>query len=109
VRQARRYADDPQRLARVVPSVVTPTGNLYPPAFNAFMRHALAAPMLALRLPATKEVERMVSTLDGMDADTRIKTLEGQRAAAYLQEAARDTRRIWPDLSRLLGRARDDL
>ena len=109
VREVRRYANRPSLLAKVVPSVVTPTGNVYPPAFRSFVQDAVAAPQLALRLPATKEVERMVSTLEDKDADTKIDTLEGQRAADYLEEAARDTRPIWPNLSRLLRQARDEL
>ena len=89
--------------------MVTPTGNVYPAAYNLFLRNATSDPKLALRLPAAREVERMVVTLDGMDADTEIETLENRRAAPYLEEAARDTKPIWPDLARVLGQARDEL
>jgi len=109
VRALRRHPNDPKRLARSVPSVVTPTGNVYPAAFNLFVRNATSDPKLALRLPAAREVERMVVTLDGMDADTEIETLENRHAAPYLEEAARDTKPIWPDLARVLGQARDEL
>jgi hypothetical protein len=109
VREVRRYANRPSRLRNLVPSVVTPTGHVYPPAYQAFVRDAVADAQLALRLPAAKEIERMISTLDGKDADTKITTLENQRAADYLEEAARDTRPIWPELSRLLRQARDEL
>lgn len=109
VSEARRYPTDPKELAKVVPSLVTPTGNVYPPAFHAFEADALAAPKLALRLPAAKEGQRMVDTLQNADAKTEIKTLEGKRAGPYLDEAARDTRRIWPDISRVLRLARSEL
>jgi hypothetical protein len=109
VAEARRYANDPKQLAQVVPSLVTPSGNVYPPAYNAFQRGALVNPRLALRLPAAKEAQRMVDTLSGKSADTIIKPLDNQHADAYLAEAARDTRKIWPDISRVLRQARDEL
>jgi hypothetical protein len=109
VAEARRSATDPKQLAEVVPSLVTPSGNLYPPAFNAFQQDALVNPKLALRLPAAKEAQRMINTLSGKDADTVIKTVHNQHADAYLNEASRDTRKIWPDISRVLRQARDEL
>lgn len=109
VSEARRYATDPKQLAKVVPSLVTPTGNVYPPAFHAFEAAALVQPKLALRLPAAKEAQRMVNTLQGADAETEIKPLEGKQAGPYLDEAARNTRRIWPDISRVLKQARGEL
>lgn len=107
--EARRNVRKPDQLAKVVPSLVTPAGNVYPPAFNAFQLDALASPRLALRLPAAKEAQRMVNTLSGKDPDTVIKPLENQHAKTYLTEAAGDTRRIWPDISRVLRQARDAL
>jgi hypothetical protein len=109
VAEARRFATDPKQLAKVVPSLVGPTGNVYPPAFHAFEADALAAPNLALRLPAAKEAQRMVDTLQDADAETEIKTLEGKQAGPYLDEAAGDTRRIWPDIARVLRQARSEL
>jgi hypothetical protein len=109
VAEARRYATKPEQLAKVVPSLVTPSGNVYPPAFNAFQQNALASPQLALRLPAAKEAQRMVDTLSGKDPDTVIKTVNNQKADAYLAEAARDTRKLWPDISRVLRQARAEL
>jgi hypothetical protein len=103
--EARRNARNPRQLAKVVPSLVTPSGNVYPPAFNAFEADALASPKLALRLPAAKEAQRMVNTLSGKDPGTVIKPLENRRADAYLTEASRDTRRIWPDIARVLRQA----
>jgi cell division septum initiation protein DivIVA len=108
VAEARRTATDPEQLAKVVPSLVTPSGNVYPPAFNAFQQDALADPKLALRLPAAKEAQRMVNVLSGKDAGTVIKPLHNQKADAYLAEAARDTQ-IWPDIARVLRQARDEL
>jgi hypothetical protein len=108
VAESRRYATDPEQLAKVVPSLVTPSGNVYPPAFNAFQQDALADPKLALRLPAAKEAQRMVNVLSGKDAGTVIKPLHNQKADAYLAEAARDTQ-IWPDIARVLRQARDEL
>ena len=109
VREVRRYATQPSRLEKLVPSVVTPTGNVYPAAYRAFVGLAVANPRAALQLPAAREVERMASTLEGADPDTRISTLENQRAADYLAEAQRDTGAVWPDLARVLGRARAEL
>ena len=109
VAEARRSATDPDQLAKVVPSLVTPSGNVYPPAYNAFQQDALTDPKLALRLPAAKEAQRMIDTLSGKDADTVIKTVNNQHADAYLAEASRDTRKSWPDISRVLRQARDEL
>ncbi len=107
--EARQNVRKPAQLAKVVPSLVTPSGNVYPPAYNAFETDALASPKLALRLPAAKEAQRMVNTLSGKDPATVIKPLENKHAAAYLTEASRDTRRIWPDIARVLKQARDAL
>lgn len=109
VRAVRRFSRQPARLETLVPSVVTPTGKVYPAALNAFVREAETNPRQALRLPAAREVERMVSTLEGKDAATTIATLENRRAGDYLREAARDTAPIWPELSRVLDQARRDL
>jgi hypothetical protein len=107
--QARQNVRNPEQLAKVVPSLVTPSGVVHPPAYNAFETYALASPKLALRLPAAKEAQRMVNTLSGQDPDTVIKPLENKHAAAYLTEASNDTRRIWPDIARVLRQARDAL
>ncbi len=107
--EARRNVRKPAQLAKVVPSLVTPSGNVYPPAYNAFELNAVASPKLALRLPAAKEAQRMVNTLSGKDPGTVVKPLENQKAAAYLTEASRDTKRIWPDISRVLRQSRDAL
>ena len=109
VSEARLNANNPRQLAKVVPSLVTPTGNIYPPAFHAFEANALTRPKLALRLPAAKEAQRMINTLQGADAETVIKPLENKQAGPYLDEAARDTRRIWPDISRVLKQQRSEL
>jgi hypothetical protein len=109
VRQATRYSGEPERLKLVVPSLVTTTGNVYPPAYLAFVRHAPTSASKALHPPAAREVERMVSTLDGADAKTTISTLDNQTADAYLAEAARDTRPLWPSLARVLQQSRDEL
>ena len=107
--EARLNANNPEQLAKVVPSLVTPTGNVYPAALHAFEANALARPKLALRLPAAKEAQRMINMLQDADAETVIKPLEGKQAGPYLDEAARDTRRIWPDISRVLKQARSEL
>jgi hypothetical protein len=107
--QARRYRKDPKRLAQVVPSLVTPAGKVYTPAYNAFEQNALASSSLALRLPAAKEAQRMVNVLSGKDKDTVIAPVNNQHAGAYLTEAQRDTRPIWRDISRVLGEARDQM
>jgi hypothetical protein len=109
VAQARRYRKDPKRLAQVVPSLVTPAGEVYKPAYNAFEADALASASLALRLPAAKEAQRMINVLSGKDKDTVIAAMNHQHADAYLAEAERDTRPIWHDISHLLGQARADL
>lgn len=107
--QARRYRKDPKKLAQVVPSLVTPAGEVYAPAYNAFEQNALASPSLAMRLPAAKEAQRMVNVLSDKDKDTVIATVNNQHADAYLAEAQRDTRKIWRDISHVLGEARDQL
>jgi hypothetical protein len=109
VSQARQYRNDPKQLAQLVPSLVTPAGKVYTPAYNAFQANALTSPSLALRLPAAKEAQRMINVLGGKDKDTVIAPVNNQHADAYLAEAQRDTRKPWPDISRVLGKARDQL
>jgi outer membrane murein-binding lipoprotein Lpp len=71
-----------------------------------FVRYARRDPARALHGPAERQVLVMTSTLRGKSPDTKIG---GQTAAAYLGEAARDTRPIWPDLAHSLVRTREAL
>jgi outer membrane murein-binding lipoprotein Lpp len=71
-----------------------------------FLRYARSDPARALHAPAEREILVITSTLRGKAPDTKIGD---QPAAAFLGDAARDTRSIWPDLSRRLEKARDAL
>jgi hypothetical protein len=71
-----------------------------------FLHYGRRDPARALRPPAERQVLVIASTLSDKAPDTKIGA---QSAAAFLGDAARDTRSIWPDLSRRLQKARDDL
>jgi hypothetical protein len=92
----------------VVPSLVTERGLVDRTALDAFLANATTDPPRALRRPAAREVERMASTLEGKERQTKIELLD-QSASAYLAEATRDVKPIWPDLARRLQRVRDRL
>jgi hypothetical protein len=107
-REVRRRESQTVRLVHVVPSLVTPDGRVDRRALDAFLANATTDAPEALRMPATREVGRMTTTLEDKDRETKIEPL-GQNAAAYLAEAARDVRPIWPELARRLERTRDGL
>jgi hypothetical protein len=107
-REVRRRATQTVRLVHVVPSLVTIDGEVDQRALDAFLANATTDAAEALRRPATREVARMTATLEDKDAMTKIEPLD-QNADAYLAEAARDVRPIWPDLARRLERTRDGL
>jgi hypothetical protein len=71
-----------------------------------FLRYGRRDPARALHPSAEHQVLVIASTLHDKAPDTKIGD---QPAAAFLGDAARDTRSIWPDLSRRLQKARDDL
>jgi outer membrane murein-binding lipoprotein Lpp len=71
-----------------------------------FLRYGRRDPARALHPPAARQVLAIASTLHDKAPDTKIGD---QSAAAFLGDAAKDTRSIWPDLSRRLQKARDDL
>jgi hypothetical protein len=71
-----------------------------------FLRYGRRDPARALHSPAERQVLVIASTLNDKAPDTKIGD---QPAAAFLGDAAKDTRPIWPDLSRRLQKARDDL
>jgi hypothetical protein len=108
VREVRRRETQTVRLEAVVPSLVTTNGQVDRQALDAFLVNATIDAPAALRRPAAREVGRMVTTLDDKDAETKV-AVTGQTADAYLAEAERDVREIWPDLARRLRRAREDL
>jgi hypothetical protein len=107
-REVRRRSSQTVRLVNVVPSLVTTDRRVDRRALDAFLANATTDAPEALRLPATREVSRMVETLDDKDRETRIEPLR-QTADAYLAEATRDVRPIWPDLARRLQHTRDEL
>ena len=107
-REVRRRSTQTVRLVHVAPSLVTLDGQVDQRALDTFLGNATTDAAEALRLPATREVGRMTATLEDKDPETRIEPLE-QRADAYLAEAARDVRPIWPELARRLQRTRDSL
>jgi hypothetical protein len=107
-REVRRRSSETVRLVRVVPSLVTLDRRVDQRALDAFLANATTDAAEALRLPATREAGRMTATLDDKDRQTKVEPL-GQNADAYLAEAARDVRPIWPDLARRLERTRDGL
>jgi hypothetical protein len=107
-REVRRHASRTARIRRVAPSLVTRGGQLDRRALGVFLARATSDAPAALRLPAAREVERMVTTLEDKDHETKVEPLR-QTADAYLAEATRDVRPIWPDLARRLRRARDEL
>jgi outer membrane murein-binding lipoprotein Lpp len=76
-------------------------------AASDFIRYGRTNPARALHLPAEEQVEVMAVALGGKDHDAALPG--GQKANAFLKDAARDVRRIWPDLARRLDQARDDL
>jgi hypothetical protein len=80
------------------------------PATAAFLRHAESDAARAMLRPARDQVDVIVKTLEDGDAGEETRIPPGDRtAAAYLREAERDVRPIWPPLAARLRGARDDL
>ncbi len=77
---------------------------------EAFLRFAERDAAKALLGPASRQVNLMVQTLEEADAgkETEIPVV-GRSAEAYLREAERDVKGIWPSLGRRLAAARDEL
>ncbi len=82
----------------------------------AFLAYAESDPARAL-FPAAEEevanIERVTGAKD-VGTDTKIPRVPPaasgrQTVSQYLREAERDTRRLWPQLSRRLAKARDGL
>ena len=76
----------------------------------AFLEHAERDAARALVRPASREVGLMLHTLEEGDAgkDTKIPRT-GKDAEAYLREAERNVKDIWPLLAKRLANARQDL
>jgi len=104
----RRRSSQAERLRDVVPSLVTEGGKVDRASLDAFLANAETDAPAALHRPAAREVGRMVSTLEDKDAESKIAAT-GQTADAYLAEATRDVKPIWPDLARRLQTTRDEL
>jgi outer membrane murein-binding lipoprotein Lpp len=105
----RRLGGPPNRVEEVVPSLVDSDGRLDGRAVRSFLRYAEDDAPMAMLPPAEEAVETSTGALEDADADTKIPTLENRTAEAYLEEAERDTRPIWPDLADRLSDARGDL
>ena len=102
-------------LREVVPSLVVLNAKGSPraldrPATAAFLRFAERDAPRALLRPARAQVDVMVKTIADGDAgaDTEIPIV-GESAAAYLREAERDLKPIWPALAERLAMAHEDL
>jgi hypothetical protein len=101
-----------QSIEELVPSLVvgrTDRGGvigLDEDAIRDFSRYARSDPSRALYGSAKEEVGTIVSAIKGADPDSEISTLHGQTAAAYLRQAERNIRPIWPKLARRLAAAR---
>lgn len=110
--QAGSVAGALHSIEEVVPSLVVGRSDrggaagLDEDAVRDFFRYARSDPSRALHGPAADEVGTIVSTIRGADPGSKISTLRGLTANAYLREAERDTRPIWPDLARRVARAR---
>ena len=103
------------QLREVVPSLVILDAEdaaraLDRPATDAFLRFAERDAARALLAPASRQVRSIVKVLDEGDAgeDTKIPVV-GQTADAYLREAEREVRRIWPRLAERLAEGREEL
>ena len=109
------------RLREIAPSLVVeePNGSvrsLDQAETKAFLAYAVSDPAKALYPAAKREVDNITKVLgdaDNVGADTKLAAVPGaakdQTVDQYLREAARDTRALWPALSKRLADARDDL
>lgn len=103
------------QLREVVPSLVTLDADgdmraLDRRSTEAFLRFAERDAAKALLHPASRQVSVMVQTLERADAgkETQIPVV-GRSAEAYLREAERNVKDIWPLLAKRLEGARQDL
>jgi len=103
------------QLREVVPSLVILDAEdaaraLDRPATDAFLRFAERDAARALLAPASRQVRSIVKVLDEGDAGAGTKIpVVGQTADAYLREAEREVRRIWPRLAERLAEGRKEL
>jgi hypothetical protein len=108
------------RINQEVPSIVLTdeqgdVRHLDRPATRAFLRYAESDPPRALLGPVTGEVRQIVKVVEdsGAGPATRIPALDRrqkeQTVAAYLREAERDLRPVWPRLAGRLRAARGGL
>jgi hypothetical protein len=105
----RRLGGPPRQVEEVVPSLVDAGGRLDRRAVRAFLTYGESDAAMAMLPPAEEAVATATDALEDADADTKIPTLEDRTAEAYLEEAERDVRPIWPDLADRLEDARNDL
>ncbi|MEJ7817900.1 MAG: hypothetical protein WKF49_04400 [Thermoleophilaceae bacterium] len=103
------------RLRDLAPSLVVEDGGsvraLDGEETSAFLTYAVKDPARALYPAAQREVANIERVTGGEDVgpDTKIPKLRDQTVKAYLREAQRDTRSLWPSLSRRLAKAREGL
>jgi len=99
-------------LRDLVPSLVLERGDsvvaLDTAATKEFVAQAVSDPAAAMYLPAKSEVDSITQVVGGDDVgpDTKVKD---QTVTAYLREAERDIKPVWPQLARRLAQAREDL
>lgn len=103
------------QLREVAPSLVLQDdrGNmrgLDRPGTQAFLQFAERDAPRALLGPASRQVGRMINTVEEGNAgeDTKVPKV-GASAGSYLREAERNVRDIWPLLAKRLRAARQDL
>jgi hypothetical protein len=95
--------DDPERLARVVPSLVV-DGEIDKAAAGVFLRHATSDPAKALLPPAQRAMNEIVGVIDASDAngDTKVPHAGDRPLDRYASEIERDIRDVWPALAKQL-------
>ena len=99
-------------LRELVPSLVLERGSsvvaLDQEATKEFVAQALNDPAAALYLPAKGEVDTITKVVGGDDVgpDTKV---DDQTVTAYLREAERDVKPVWPQLAKRLATAREEL
>jgi hypothetical protein len=98
--------DNPERLERVVPSLVV-NGEIDRAAAAVFVRHATSDPARALLPPAQRATNEIVGVIDASDADgdTKVPHAGNRPLDRYAAEIERDIRDVWPGLAKQLEEA----
>ena len=105
----RTSREEARRLVRLVRRRGGSAIGLDPRDAGEFVRYGLTDPPKALRRPAEEAVDQIDGAVEDAGPDTKIRILRNQTVEAYLNEAERDVKPVWPDLAERLADARDDL